>query len=255
VFGSRIIDLPLARRQLMKIMLATEQALSMSFLTADALDRAEAGSQDAALFLRILTPTLKFRATRDARKVCGDALEMRGGIGYIEEFATARLLRDAHLGSIWEGTGNIVALDALRRAVGRHGADAALSADLHARLDDSADVPQAWRGRLRGLADRAVGFAREVASRMDNEGEARRATSLLYHVASAVALAWEGGRIHEMRGDARRLLLSRMVVDHRISAGDPFRVTENTTSRTITDHLLGERDVGMAEVGELLSAA
>ena len=48
VFGSRIIDLPLARRQLMKIMLATEQALSMSFLTADALDRAEAGSQDAA---------------------------------------------------------------------------------------------------------------------------------------------------------------------------------------------------------------
>ena len=98
VFGSRIIDLPLARRQLMKIMLPTEQALSMSFLTADALDRAEAGSQDAAALLRILTPTLKFRATRDARKVCGDALEMRGGIGYIEEFATARLLRDAHLG-------------------------------------------------------------------------------------------------------------------------------------------------------------
>ena len=109
VFGQRIIDLPLARRQLMKIMLPTEQALSMSFLTADALDRAEAGSQDAAALLRILTPTLKFRATRDARKVCGDALEMRGGIGYIEEFATARLLRDAHLGSIWEGTGNIVA--------------------------------------------------------------------------------------------------------------------------------------------------
>ena len=123
VFGSRIVDLPLGRRQLMKIMLATEQALSMSFMTADALDRAESGSQDAAALLRILTPTLKFRATRDARKVCGDALEMRGGIGYIEEFATARLLRDAHLGSIWEGTGNIVALDALKRAVGRHGAE------------------------------------------------------------------------------------------------------------------------------------
>ena len=138
VFGKRIIDLPLARRQMMKIMLPVEQALSMSFLTADALDRAEAGSQDAAALLRILTPTLKFRATRDARKVCGDALEMRGGIGYIEEFATARLLRDAHLGSIWEGTGNIVAIDALRRAVGRHGAEAALAADLHARLDDSA---------------------------------------------------------------------------------------------------------------------
>src|SRR5258705_3178040 len=254
-FGSRIIDLPLARRQLMKIMLATEQALSMSFLTADALDRAEAGSQDAAALLRILTPTLKFRATRDARKVCGDALEMPGGIGYIEEFATARLLRDAHLASIWEGTGNIVALDALKRAVGRHGAEAALAADLHARLDDSPRVPQAWRDRLRDLVDRAIGFAREVADRTDNEADARRATSLLYHVASAVALAWEGGRIHETRADARRLLLSRMVIDHRVSASDPFRPTENNVQRAITGHLLGEHAVGMAEVGELLIAA
>jgi acyl-CoA dehydrogenase len=255
VFGQRIIDLPLARRQLMKIMLATEQALSMSFITADALDRAEAGSQDAAALLRILTPTLKFRATRDARKVCGDALEMRGGIGYIEEFATARLLRDAHLGSIWEGTGNIVAIDALHRAVGRHGADAALAADLHARLDDSANVPQAWRDRLRDLTDRVVGFVREVAARSDNEAEARRATSLLYHVASSVALAWEGGRIHEMRGDARRLLLSRMVIDHRVSPGDPFRLTENSVQRAVTSHLLSERAVGMSEVGDLLIAA
>jgi len=255
VFGSRIVDLPLARRQLMKIMLATEQALSMSFLTADALDRAEAGSQDAAALLRILTPTLKFRATRDARKVCGDALEMRGGIGYVEEFATPRLLRDAHLGSIWEGTGNIVAIDALTRAVGRHGADAALAADLHARLDHSANVPRAWRDRLRELTDRAVGFAREVAGRGDREADARRATSLLYHVASSVALAWEAGRIHEMRGDARRLLLSRLVIDHRLAASDPFRLSGNATQRVITDLLLGERTVGMAEIGGLLAAA
>jgi hypothetical protein len=255
VFGSRIIDLPLARRQLMKIMLATEQALSMSFITADALDRAEAGSQEAAALLRILTPTLKFRATRDARKVCGDALEMRGGIGYIEEFATARLLRDAHLGSIWEGTGNIVAIDALTRAVGRHGADAALAADLHARLDDSADVPRAWRDRLRELTDRAIGFAREVAGRSEHEAEARRATSLLYHVASSVALAWEAGRIHEMRGDARRLLLSRLVIDHRVAASDSFGLADNATQRAITDLLFGDRAVGMAEVGELLIAA
>jgi alkylation response protein AidB-like acyl-CoA dehydrogenase len=254
VFGSRIIDLPLARRQLMKIMLATEQALSMSFLTADALDRAEAGSQDAAALLRILTPTLKFRATRDARKVCGDALEMRGGIGYIEEFATSRLLRDAHLGSIWEGTGNIVAIDALQRAVGRHGAEGALAADLHSRLDDSAGVPRVWRDRLHGLTDRAVGFAREVARHSDNEAEARRATSLLYHVASAVVLAWEAGRIHEMRGDARRLLLSRMVIDHRVSAGDPFHLADSATQRAVTGLLLGDRAAGMAEVGELLVA-
>src|SRR5579871_2167836 len=255
VFGSRIIDLPLGRRQLMKIMLATEQALSLSFVTADALDRAEAGSQDAAALLRILTPTLKFRATRDARKVCGDAMEMRGGTGYIEEFATARLLRDAHLGSIWEGTGKIVAIDALTRAIGRHSADAALGADLHARLDDSNSVPDGWRDRLHGLADRAVGFAREVATTSDNEAESRRATSLLYHVASAVQFAWEAQRIHARRGDARRLLLSRLVIDHRVMAADPFRLAENRSQDAIAALLLGDRPAGMAEVGEWVAAA
>jgi acyl-CoA dehydrogenase len=143
----------------------------------------------------------------------------------------------------------------LRRAVGRHGAEAALAADLHVRLDDSPNVPQAWRGRLRDLTDRAIGFAREVAGRTEHEAEARRATSLLYHVASAVVLAWEGGRIHERCGDARRLLLSRLVIDHRVAVNDPFRLTENATQRAITGHLLGERAVALAEVGELLAAA
>ena len=253
VFGRRIADMPLARRQLMKITLATEQALSMSFLTADALDRAEAGSQDASALLRILTPTLKFRATRDARQVCGDAMEIRGGIGYIEEFATARLLRDAHLGSIWEGTGNIVALDAITRAVGRHGAESALAADMHARLDDSASVPQVWRDRLKAYVDRAVTMARQVATNSDNEAEARRATSTLYHVASAVALTWEGARIDATRGDARRLLLARLVVDHRLTQPDPFVLVDAKADAAIGELLLGDRDAGMAEIGAMLA--
>jgi hypothetical protein len=255
VFGKRISDLPLARRQLMKIALATEQGLSMSFLTADALDRAEGGSQDAAAFLRILTPTLKFRATRDARKVCGDAMEMRGGVGYIEEFATARLLRDAHLGSIWEGTGNIVALDALSRAVARHGAESALGADLHSRIDDSAGVPDAWRDKLHDLTDRAIAFAREVAHNSDNEADARRATSTLYQVASAVIMTWEGARIHAARGDARRALWARMVVDHRVMPQDPFKLSTSRAQEAIVTHLLEDEAVGMNEVGALLTAA
>jgi len=252
-FGRRIIELPLARRQLMKIMLPVEQALSLCCLTADALDRAEGGSQDAAALLRILTPTLKFRATRDARKVCGDALEMRGGVGYVEEFAPARLLRDAHLGSIWEGTGNIVALDAITRAVGRHGAEAALGADLHARLADSPAIAPAYRDRLRVLVDGAVGFARSVAAHGEDEADARRATSTLYHVASAVALAWEAGRIHARRGDARRLLLSRLVVEHRLSARDPFAPGANRRDERIAALLLGEGPVAMTNARELSS--
>jgi acyl-CoA dehydrogenase len=46
-----------------------------------------------------------------------------------------------------------------------------------------------------------------------------------------------------------------LVVDHRVSVNDPFRLTENSLQRAISGHLLGDRAVGMAEVGELLSAA
>jgi alkylation response protein AidB-like acyl-CoA dehydrogenase len=247
-FGRRIVDLPLARRQLLKIMLPVEQALSLCFTTADALDRAETGgSQEAAALLRILTPTLKFRATRDARKVCGDALEMRGGVGYIEEFAPARLLRDAHLGSIWEGAGNIVALDALARAVGRHGAEAALAADLHARLNEAPTLPQAYRDRLRGLVDRAIDFARSVAADAARESDARRATSALYHAASAVTLAWEAAKVHERRGDARRLLLSRLVLDHRLTARDPLVGDTGPIQDRAGALLLADAPVSMAD--------
>ena len=116
-------------------------------------------------------------------------------------------------------------------------------------------MPIAWRDRLHRLVDRAVAFAREVAGESENEAEARRATSLLYHVTSAVQLAWEAQRIHARRGDARRLLLSRLVIDHRLTASDPFRLAENTGQDAIAGLLLGARDAGMAEVGELVLAA
>ena len=252
-FGKRVVDLPLARRQLLKIMLPVEQALSMCFATARALDRAELeGSQEAQLLLRILTPVLKFRATRDARKVCGDALEMRGGVGYIEEFACARLLRDAHLGSIWEGTGNIVAIDALQRAIGRHGADAALLADLNARLDDATDVPDALRKRLRHNVEGAIAMARAVAGAAANEADARRATSALYHVSSAVILASEGQQIHRRRGDARRMLLARMVLDHRLGGGDPFAIMAGDHEQRCTDILLSDEPASLRKIAALL---
>jgi alkylation response protein AidB-like acyl-CoA dehydrogenase len=254
-FGKRVIELPLARRQLLKMMLPLEQALSMCFMTADAFDRAEiGGSQDAAARLRILTPTLKFRSTRDARKVTGDALEFRGGVGYVEEFACARLLRDAHLGSIWEGTGNIVALDALTRAVGRHGAEGALGSDLHARVKETPKLPPTYADRLARSIDKAIAFARSVARSADNEADARRATSALYHTTSAVSLAWEAGRIAETAGDARRLILSRLVLDHRLTQSDPFQAGDGRRDLRIADLLLGQEAVSWDAAAEVASA-
>src|SRR5690606_6895556 len=74
-FGRKLIDLPLMRRQLAKMMVWTEQARSFVFQTAEALRRADAGDEEGRRLARILTPLIKFRACRDARKVTGDAME------------------------------------------------------------------------------------------------------------------------------------------------------------------------------------
>ena len=254
-FGKQIIELPLARRQLLKLMLPMEQALSLCFATATALDRAEAhGAQQDAALLRILTPVLKFRSTRDARKVCGDAVEFRGGVGYIEEFAPARLLRDAHLGSIWEGTGNIVALDAIARGVGRHGAESALAADLHARISETSILQAAFADRLKRTVDQAIGFATSVAREGASEADARRATSALYHTASAVTLAWEAGHVHARRGDARRMLLSKLVLDHKLAARDAFASEAGRGEDAIAAMLLGSEAVGAQAVADALKS-
>jgi acyl-CoA dehydrogenase len=213
-FGQRVIEMPLARRQLMKILLVAEAARSMTFAAARSLEAADAGDEAARRRIRILTPLLKFRACRDARKATGDAMEMRGGTGYIEEWPDARLTRDAHLGSIWEGTSNIVAQDVLR-AIKREGALEALDAELDL-LDREAGANEA-----RFVArERAQAFAREVAHDGDQE-HARQAASGLYYSTAATLLAWEATRIGGDIG-RQRAALSRLLVQHKLQERDPL---------------------------------
>ncbi|HEY3046851.1 MAG TPA: acyl-CoA dehydrogenase family protein, partial [Polaromonas sp.] len=153
-FGKKLIELPLMRRQLMKLLLPSEQARTMVFQTAEALRRADAGDAEALRLARILTPLIKFRACRDARKVTGDAMEVRGGCGYIEEWSDPRLVRDAHLGSIWEGTSNIVALDVIR-AIRREQSLDALMVHLGQLLEET-PLDDALRASLQDVMARAV---------------------------------------------------------------------------------------------------
>ena len=152
-FGRKLIDMPLMQRQLLKMMLPAEQARSMFMRIALLLEQADAGDRQAAKCVRILTPLIKFRACRDARRVTGDAMEVRGGTGYIEEWSDARLVRDAHLGSIWEGTSNIVALD-IARAAKRDGALEPLRTYLQDLLG-AAGLPAASLALLRATLARA----------------------------------------------------------------------------------------------------
>jgi hypothetical protein len=208
-FGRRLVEMPLMRRQLAKMLVWAEQARSFLLITAEALRRSDAGEESAYALLRILTPLLKFRACRDARKVTGDAMEVRGGCGYIEEFSDARLLRDAHLGSIWEGTSNIVALDVLRAAQ-REGSLPVLRRHVQDLLGNAGALPEAP-----AALDRAVALT-EAA--LDDPALARQAASALYHVTSAAALAWEA----ERAGLPHRLALARMVLRHRVLPRDPL---------------------------------
>lgn len=150
-FGAPLADMPPMRHQLLKMQVWAEQARSTMFQAADALRRADAGEEGAYALLRMLTPLLKFRACRDARKVAGDAMEVRGGCGYIEDWPDARLLRDAHLGSIWEGTSNIVALDVMRAARRDGGLDALL-AHVRRLAVPGLDVAPRWGVRQTLLA-------------------------------------------------------------------------------------------------------
>ena len=95
--------------------------------------------------------------------VATGAMEMRGGNGFIEDWSNAKLVRDAHLGVLWEGTSSVNAIDIVRRAVGKERSHLALAKDLHTRLENAA-IPGQFRGELNVLVDRAVKFVDDVAA-------------------------------------------------------------------------------------------
>ena len=256
-FGRAIADYPLLRRQLMKIMLPTEQALSMFAFSADTMGRADKGDKDAANLLRILTPVYKFRACRDNIPVASQALEVRGGIGYIEEWATARLVRDAQIGTLWEGTSNINALDVVQRAVGKAGGHKTLSAALKAKYEASGSLPGQYKGLLGATLDRVERFVEAVAQDPKHEKRSRLAAGALYHATTAALMAWEGATLGALPaskggGDARRLLLSRLVIEHRLNTQDPLSLNEQPWEQEAIDLLLSDAPVPLARAAALV---
>ena len=236
-FNQRLIDMPLVRRQLLKIMLPTEQALSVFMATAQYMDLAETGDETAAKLIRILTPLVKFRACRDNIPVAHYAMDMRGGLGYIEEWVNPRLVREAHIGTLWEGTSNIIALDTITRAVAKFRAHEDLSDMLNGRLDEADDIPGQFRSTLRGLIERASDFAQSAAEQA-GAPESRQATGALYHAASAALMTWEASRT----GDGKRLILARLVADHRLRPSDPLAPADGSEFNVIAAELLLDRE-------------
>ena len=241
-FGRAVIDHPLMRRQLVKLMVPTEQALSALLYSATAPEKV----------LRLLTPIVKYRACRDNVTVATGAMETRGGNGYIEDWPNARLIRDAHLGLLWEGTSNINALDAVQRAVGKLGAHKALQEDIGARLENALGLPGQYRTRLSGAVTDAVRFAEDVATNPENERFCRIASAKLYHAITAALLASEGARLGRNGGDARRLLLSRFVLEHRAAERSPMNLDAQRWENAAIDLLLADEPISFTQANSLV---
>lgn len=214
-FGKTLIEQPLMRRQLLKILLPCEQARSMVLQSAEILRRADGGDKQAYALLRILTPLIKFRACRDARKVTADAMEVRGGCGYIEEWGDPRLFRDAQLGSIWEGTSNIVALD-VRRAILREQSLEALAPWLAHYLSEAklgSELQQQF-----AAAQEQVWALAAASAQPEGTALARAAASGLYHFISAVIMAWES----QQAGLPARRQLAQLILIHKLLPHNPL---------------------------------
>ncbi|MEU8526587.1 acyl-CoA dehydrogenase family protein [Streptomyces sp. NPDC048629] len=110
-FGGVLIEKPLMRNVLADLALESEAATTLGLRLAAAYD---SGSETDRAFLRLAVPAAKYWVTKRCTPVAAEALECLGGNGYVEESGMPRLLRESPLNSIWEGSGNVQALDVLR---------------------------------------------------------------------------------------------------------------------------------------------
>ncbi len=129
-FGAELISHPLMASVLADLALESEAATTLAMRLAGAADRAARGDASEAALLRLALPAAKYWVCKRTPMVVGEALECLGGNGYVEESGMPRLYREAPLNSIWEGSGNVTALDVLRALARSPGSGDALLAEI-----------------------------------------------------------------------------------------------------------------------------
>lgn len=112
VAGAKLAEYPLMGEVLADLALDVEAATALAFRLARSFDRAS--DERAAAWRRLMTPVTKYWVCKIAPTVVAEAMECLGGNGYVEDFGLARLYREVPVNAIWEGSGNVMALDVLR---------------------------------------------------------------------------------------------------------------------------------------------
>ncbi|MEV5974673.1 acyl-CoA dehydrogenase family protein [Streptomyces sp. NPDC051921] len=165
-FGGLLVDKPLMRNVLADLAVESEAATVLGLRLAAAYD---AGTDEERALLRLAVPVAKYWVTKRCTPVVAEALECLGGNGYVEESGLPRLLRESPLNSIWEGAGNVQALDVLRAL--RQGPEA-----LNAFLTEV--------GRARGADHRLDRAIRDMLTELaDLEGIEARARRMVERMA------------------------------------------------------------------------
>lgn len=199
-FGKPLAGQPLMRNVLADLALESEAATALALRLAAAYD---ADTDQERHLLRLAVPAAKFWVTKRCTPVAAEALECLGGNGYVEESGMPRLLRESPLNSVWEGSGNIQALDVLR-ALRRE------PAALHAFLTEIGTA----RGADHRLDGAIKGLLTELADLEGIEARARR-------LAERLALVLQGSLLVRYAPPevADAFCAARLGTDHGTSFG------------------------------------
>lgn len=197
VFGEPVVRQPLAMQDLARLSVELEANLALVLETArflDAVDDAAEPSEHDRRMLRVLTPIAKLVTAKFAVRASSEAIELRGGNGYIEDFDTPRLLRDAQVLPIWEGATNVLVLDTLR-SMRKEETLPALLADARDRLPQNGELARESK-QVRDALDRLEGEAEPVlAGRIEAARVLVERLALAYRAALLVQAGEAGGDV------------------------------------------------------------
>lgn len=186
-FGARLSEQPLHVETLAELEARTRASFMLAFQVVELLGREEGGvaSDDDLAQLRVLTPIAKLYTAKQAVAVASEALEAFGGAGYIEDTGVPRLLRDAQVLPIWEGTTNVLSLDMWRAIERTNGLDV-WAAGVHERMRSVATPPlRAGASRVVEAAGRIVRYVARERESGDRDTGARRLAFAIARTASA----------------------------------------------------------------------
>ena len=198
-FGRPLKDQPLMANVLADLTVESEAATTVAMRLAGATDRAARGDESEAAFRRLALAVTKYWVCKQAPGHAAEALECLGGNGYVEESGMPRLYREAPLGSIWEGSGNVAALDALRALTRQPESAEAFFAELELAAGADRRLDDAITRLRKDAADPSEQAARRLAEAM---AVTLQAALLVRHGHPAVADAFAATRLAGDRGHA-----------------------------------------------------